>query len=767
MAVGVLLLMLMVGLGLTLSEDFHGDSISFIKPHKDPDGNIKVAFHHRQNGKNNCVQPSTFTCEECASVINSLVMQTDQDNTGRGRWCQSDRLVLANVLLNASHISLSNTGCCWATNNDMKTNWTAHAHLDLRTRSDTEALNNCPVTTTVSSLRVPQNCFSNIHLLAYDPDGDHVKCHLTADTAVHNISLNENTCTLEKTGHVRDGVYVFEIMLMDFPTQRISLSYANGTSTYWEKADENASPLCKLKLQFLLEILPSLPNCELGHVQPKFLDPTPKHGYVLHATVGDKVILYAKVQAYRATINGFQVSGPHDMKKEFSDDEYGKAELTLTWTPQYSDEYRVSPICFTAETNECQSEMRCVVVMVSKTKFFNDFSHRKDEASTASFTATGKTVVTCTANQMMVAIERSTLPGVDANSLSLNDPSCLVTYNATHIIGSVLFSNCGTTIEDKENYIFFQNQIQAVHDPLKIVFRRKAVKIRFSCQFPKRASISSNYNVEKSDYIFSDSRFDSFSYSFDVYTDGNFTNQVQPTAYPVQVEFLQNIYLGLKAETELANVSLFLDSCTATPDNRPDNDDLYDLIKDGCVKDQSLRVTMVDNLSYHLDFQAFRFDGDHDQVYITCKVLMCDVNDPLSRCTMGCLNEQFRRRRRAVGMQTSTQSLTQGPFQFVSKAVPSGTVHHNNSEMKKAEIIQVDVRKNDDMDFVDNMKKSDVPMPVSGRTKLCRVWMEIISTNISTLVLGSAYLSVVVSAVVVAYYIEKRNREDQKLLLVS
>ncbi|XP_051919860.1 uncharacterized protein LOC127599722 isoform X1 [Hippocampus zosterae] len=759
------LLMLLAVLRLTSTEDFHGDNISFIKPHKDPDGNIQVAFHHRQNGRNNCVHSAPFTCEECKSFVQSIVMQTDQDNTGQGRWCQSGRLTQANVLPNVSHISLSNKGCCWATNNDMKTNWTDYAHMDLRTRSDTEALNNCPVTTTVSSLRVHQNCFSNIHLLAYDPDGDHVKCHLPADAAVHkNITLNENTCALEKTGHVSEGVYVFEVMLQDFPTKRISLSNGNGTLKYWETSDENASPLCKLKLQFLLEILPSLPICELGHVQPKFLDPTPKHGDVLHATVGDEFILHAKAQAHRATINGFQVSGPHNMNKEFADGEHGIAGLTLTWTPQHSDVYRVVPVCFTAETNESQSAMRCVVVMVSKPAAFHDGVN--EGMFESSFTLTGPTVVTCAANRMMVAIKRSTLPDVDVNSLSLNDPSCLVTYNATHIIGSMLFSNCGTTIEDEEKYIFFRNQIQTLRNPLKVVFRRNTVKIGFSCQFPKRATISSSYAIQKSDYIFSDSRVDTFSYLFDVYTDASFTNKVQPSAFPVQVDFLQNVYLSLKAESGLANVRLFLDSCKATPDDNPDNDDFYDLVKEGCVKDPSLRVETVDRLSFHLEFQAFRFDGDNDQVYITCTILMCDVNDLLSRCAMGCLNEEFRRRRRAVGMQTSTQSLTQGPFQFVSEALPSGAVHHNNAEM-----MQADARENADMDDVYVMKKSDTPKPVSGETKLSRVRMEMkkmLSTNISTMVFGGACsLSVVASAVAIAYHARKSKGNDQKPLLAS
>lgn len=40
------------------------------------------------------------------------------------------------------------------------------------------------------------------------------------------------------------------------------------------------------------------------------------------------------------------------MTKVFSDEENGKAELTLSWTPQQGDLYRFVPVCFTAETNE-------------------------------------------------------------------------------------------------------------------------------------------------------------------------------------------------------------------------------------------------------------------------------------------------------------------------------------------------------------------------------------------------------------------------------
>lgn len=52
------------------------------------------------------------------------------------------------------------------------------------------------------------------------------------------------------------------------------------------------------------------------------------------------------------SINDFQVSGPPNMTKEFTDEVDGKAKVTLSWTPLEKDLHRFVPVCFTAETSE-------------------------------------------------------------------------------------------------------------------------------------------------------------------------------------------------------------------------------------------------------------------------------------------------------------------------------------------------------------------------------------------------------------------------------
>lgn len=49
-----------------------------------------------------------------------------------------------------------------------------------------------------------------------------------------------------------------------------------------------------------VSVLPSIPNCEAGHVLPVFLSTTPSHGDVLYATVGQEFQLFAEAQAHHA-----------------------------------------------------------------------------------------------------------------------------------------------------------------------------------------------------------------------------------------------------------------------------------------------------------------------------------------------------------------------------------------------------------------------------------------------------------------------------------
>jgi len=465
---------------------------------------------------------------------------------------------------------------------------------------------------------------------------------------------------------------------------------------------------------------------------PVFLSSTPSQGDVLHATVGQTFHLLVQAVASHSSIHDFQLSGPQHMVKVFKDGVNGQAEVTLQWTPQRSDLYRFVPVCFTAESNESQSEMRCVVITV-----------------TQAFITQGNALVECSPNKMKVTLDMASMPGIDVKFLELMDPSCSLTSNGTHITGSMSFSTCGTKLEDAGDFISFKNEIDSFELPNEIITRRRRVKIGFSCQFPKTISVSSYYNLYSADYIFTESSFGSFGYTFEIFRNNNFTNRVEAKAYPVEVMLLQTIYMGIQAQSELPDVRLFVESCKATPDDNPENALSYDLIKNGCVQDETMIIFPSNRTSFNFGVQAFKFTSNYEQVFITCSVIMCEADSPFSRCAQGCQQNAARRRRRDLKRETVGHYITQGPLQFVDRLVPKSNTVNDGSLLKTKSDDHLDV----------------VPPPASsGDWRL----QQLLSANVGTVVLACALLlSLVTVAAVVHYFRSKRKEEGEHNALMK
>ncbi|CAL1604407.1 unnamed protein product [Knipowitschia caucasica] len=748
------------------AQDFYGHSLTFLPPQRNLDGTTLVGVVSRDNGRLSCPAPLEYTCGDsgvCTNIDADTATVTTNDGTGQQRWCQSEQDTSITVTTGAKSLSLSSKGCCWLSNVENVKDWSAVAQMDLGQRSDTFSINHCPVSATVSSMRVPQNCFSKVSLLAHDPDGDEVKCSLTSTTPT-NIVLDENKCVLSSTGALSTGVHVFEVLLEDFPIKNIDLNYPDGKVVQLNVSNPNLSSLCSVKLLFSIEVLPPLPSCELGHVQPMFLSKTPSQGSLLYASGGKTITIVIEAQAQHNSIKDFQVSGPRNMTKVFSDHPLGKAAVTLSWTPHHQDLYRHVPICFTAETDETQSEMRCAVIVVTKSTITQ-----------------GNAIVKCQADRMTVSLEKASVPGIDENFLKLLDPSCSLTFNSTHIMGAMTYSTCGTKVEDKGDFIVFFNEIDSFELPTEIITRRRKVKLGFSCQFPKFLSISTHYNVHTNDYIFTESTFGSFQYAFEIYKDAQFTEKVQPNEYPVEIELFQNLYMCIRATSELQNVKMFVESCRGTPDENPDNTLFYDLTKDGCSKDETFNVAKSTDDTYCFQVQSFKFNGNNDQVYITCSVILCDKDSPFSRCAQGCVenaNQARRRRRRSLSKETEDHRITQGPFIF------------QNADS---------LLSSDSMALIADAELKPTPLPttaISKRVKLTepgQSWLdrssesgdvvyvedddveddfleirEILASHWITAVFATSFfLAIITMVFLVCYFTKKRRAEDRKMLLES
>ncbi|XP_065139838.2 uncharacterized protein [Paramisgurnus dabryanus] len=649
------LLLFCLALAVDPAIGFYGGSMTFTPGNRYPDSSVEVHFYYRESSRGPCVSYPHWICNnvQCGNIIYTEPEVTDQDHSDQSQWCQSEVHMTTNISSNAPLV-LSNSGCCWTDNIQAVGRWTLRTDVDVGRRSDTQSPNRSPVSAAVPNIRVPQNCFQSLQLLAHDPDGDVVRCKFSDAncSSCHehtNINLDKDSCTLHRSGSLNPGLHVFELILEDYPVSDITVTNADGVSSVRDAfnltLNSDPTALSQVPLQFGVEILAPVQSCVPDVNKPGFLTPTPLNGDVHHAAVGHMHEILLRAQSSDSSILDFQVSGPFNMSKTLRDESDGVAVATLSWTPQKSDLYRHVPVCFTAETLHSQSEMRCIVVVVAR-----------------SMVLSGKAEVICKGDSISIVINKASMEGIDQNWLQLRDPTCSLTSNETHILGSMSLNTCGTTVEDSGDYMVFKNEINSFETPNAVITRRNQVKIGFSCQYPKLASVSSHYINHKSDYIFTESSFGTFGYSFEVFTDSSFSSRVDPNLYPVKVKLMDMLYMGIEAHSALPKVRLFIESCRATPEDNPYSAVYYDIIKDGCVLDETVKVYPSASMKYDFEIQAFKFTGDFDEVYISCSVILCAEGSPNSRCAQGCLRQTSRRRRRDSSQETARHYIIQGPL---------------------------------------------------------------------------------------------------------
>ncbi|XP_038149454.1 CUB and zona pellucida-like domain-containing protein 1 isoform X2 [Cyprinodon tularosa] len=348
-------------------------------------------------------------------------------------------------------------------------------------------------------------------------------------------------------------------------------------------------------------------------------------------------------------IDNLIVTGPqHISKEKVSEDTY-----IIKWTPNDSELHNHFPICFVSEAIDGQqrvfhSELRCLTVSVE----------RHDS------------IVTCNETSMTVEVAKNSLIKRKENSLHLfdsSDASCSLRRhsNMTHLVAVMPLNSCGTRIEEDDNNIIFENVITSAN-PDVIISREHEVEISFSCSYPKRTNLTLGF-THKNPYAFREKGFGAFTFQFEFFESQRFRKQVDTSSYPLEVYLKQKIYMQIEADTSIPNTELFVESCRATPYDNPNSRISYTIIENGCVKDKTVEIYSASKSQFRFGMEAFEFIGAHEEVYITCSVLLCESDNPEARCSQGCIESDSwdKRRKRDAAAQTSSHFISQGPLHLV------------------------------------------------------------------------------------------------------
>nr|XP_019965223.1 PREDICTED: mucin-5AC-like [Paralichthys olivaceus] len=334
-------------------------------PKTSNNGNVTVVIRFKLNFQS-CNESTTWQCLDGSCETGAVVLNTVYSESS-GEWCQTEGILTHEDP--GFRLNLWLEGGNW-TNNNMNgiVFWRAKTVVDLRSRSDTGQVNRSPQTTILPVLRVPSNCQRQINLLAFDPDGDEVKCRYggaeelecnpCTPPSVLNISP---TCDLSfsSTNSGNEGLYAVQLVMEDFARQTINLTSVNGTQTL-----NTSSPVSAIPVQFVLKVDPAVPSCTNGFYLPTFLPPTPANRARLDTMVNQTLTINIRAAANFSVISELLFSGPHNVIQTSS----GPGQFTLSWTPSQSENGESHPICFVARavlnSTKYDSEMRCVIVIV-------------------------------------------------------------------------------------------------------------------------------------------------------------------------------------------------------------------------------------------------------------------------------------------------------------------------------------------------------------------------------------------------------------------
>ncbi|NXI56500.1 CUZD1 protein, partial [Chloroceryle aenea] len=248
------------------------------------------------------------------------------------------------------------------------------------------------------------------------------------------------------------------------------------------------------------------------------------------------------------------------------------------------------------------------------------------------------TFLTCSSDSMNIVLSKSYLAslGFSETHLQLNDPSCRPTVTES-VIFSFPLTGCGTTKKDEGETITYTN-ILSISATGSIITRQKSIQIIAKCKMENNSTVEVIY-ITKNNIIQNTTTVGRYNVSMSFYESDSFSKPVQQSPYYVDLN--QTLFAQVSLHSTDPHLLVFVDTCIASP--QPDFGLLtYDLIKSGCIKDDTVVTYPVLEHYGRFQFNAFRFLRSSPSVYLQCDILICDSKSAKSRCTEGCIRRQKR-----------------------------------------------------------------------------------------------------------------------------
>ncbi|XP_067021213.1 uncharacterized protein [Acropora muricata] len=295
--------------------------------------------------------------------------------------------------------------------------------------------------------------------------------------------------------------------------------------------------------------------------------------------------------------------------------------------------------------------------------------------------------VTCGNNEMWINLPKSLLSGLDRDHLRLLDANCGAEETRTQFVLYTKLTECETISKHTRGFVLYSNKVLQI--PLKkkrIITRVREVEIPFSCYYSNTGVVSAvGIKVQSKKILFSKKGFGRFVLEMNIFPDNRYVGFYGKKDFPLIVSLRKLLYVQVKVESEDKRLAIIAEECFATPDANPLKPGLkYMFIKDGCAVDET--VAFIPSGNEHLQrysIEAFTFLGDHEFVYLHCRVKICNATDPNSRCAQGCIPQRGRRSALIRGQSEDDEAnLAEGPFTRKHEDGENSQLQETDRELK-------------------------------------------------------------------------------------
>ncbi|XP_078247318.1 scavenger receptor cysteine-rich domain-containing protein DMBT1 isoform X3 [Pogona vitticeps] len=242
--------------------------------------------------------------------------------------------------------------------------------------------------------------------------------------------------------------------------------------------------------------------------------------------------------------------------------------------------------------------------------------------------------------------------------LNSSDPECAPQLLEDYVIFNIPFSGCGTVRQQtNNNTITYSNIIRTLVSGY-IITRKRNFQLHVMCEMNENTVVETAFLAQDAIDIV-ERQYGHYNVTLAFYQSPSFIYQVYGSPYFVSLN--QNLYVQATLHSSDSNLVLFVDTCVSSPYADSFTDLTYDLITDGCTQDSTYRsLYSPRNNEARFQFSSFKFLNQYNEVYLQCKLVVCQADDLSSRCYQGCLT----RRKRDVDEPQEKVEVVVGPIKL-------------------------------------------------------------------------------------------------------